>query len=97
MRVRLKFDGTWHIEERWKIRFAEAKQVLIAWLKDHPRIIERVQEEYRAIKQIGVRSLEAARKPPFAQHEPTVREKKIGRNAPCICGSGKKYKKCCGK
>jgi preprotein translocase subunit SecA len=22
--------------------------------------------------------------------------KKIGRNAPCPCGSGKKYKKCCG-
>lgn len=22
-------------------------------------------------------------------------EKKIGRNAPCICGSGKKYKRCC--
>lgn len=22
---------------------------------------------------------------------------KIGRNAPCTCGSGKKYKKCCGK
>lgn len=22
---------------------------------------------------------------------------KIGRNAPCSCGSGKKYKKCCGK
>jgi len=27
----------------------------------------------------------------------TVRkEKKIGRNDPCPCGSGKKYKKCCG-
>lgn len=24
-------------------------------------------------------------------------ETKIGRNDPCICGSGKKYKKCCGK
>jgi SWIM/SEC-C metal-binding protein len=23
-------------------------------------------------------------------------EKKIGRNDPCPCGSGKKYKKCCG-
>jgi preprotein translocase subunit SecA len=23
--------------------------------------------------------------------------KKIGRNDPCPCGSGKKYKKCCGK
>lgn len=22
---------------------------------------------------------------------------KIGRNAPCPCGSGKKYKKCCGE
>ena len=25
-----------------------------------------------------------------------VAEKKIGRNEPCPCGSGKKYKKCCG-
>jgi len=29
---------------------------------------------------------------------PIVREEpKIGRNDPCPCGSGKKYKKCCGK
>lgn len=26
-----------------------------------------------------------------------VKEKKIGRNEPCPCGSGKKYKQCCGK
>ena len=26
-----------------------------------------------------------------------VKETKVGRNDPCICGSGKKYKKCCGK
>ena len=26
-----------------------------------------------------------------------VKENKIGRNDPCPCGSGKKYKKCCGK
>ena len=30
--------------------------------------------------------------------QPVVRETpKVGRNAPCPCGSGKKYKKCCGK
>jgi hypothetical protein len=29
--------------------------------------------------------------------QPFVREPKIGRNDPCPCGSGKKYKKCCGK
>jgi preprotein translocase subunit SecA len=28
--------------------------------------------------------------------EPAHRGKKIGRNEPCPCGSGKKYKKCCG-
>ena len=26
-----------------------------------------------------------------------VKEKKLGRNDPCPCGSGKKYKFCCGK
>jgi preprotein translocase subunit SecA len=28
---------------------------------------------------------------------PVKRDKKVGRNDPCPCGSGKKYKKCCGK
>ncbi len=34
-----------------------------------------------------------------AQDETQVVEKprKVGRNEPCPCGSGKKYKKCCGK
>ena len=29
--------------------------------------------------------------------KPIVKGKKVGRNDPCPCGSGKKYKKCCGK
>lgn len=29
--------------------------------------------------------------------KPVVNKNKIGRNDPCPCGSGKKYKKCCGK
>ena len=29
--------------------------------------------------------------------ETVVKGKKIGRNEPCPCGSGKKYKKCCGR
>jgi preprotein translocase subunit SecA len=33
-----------------------------------------------------------------AKRKPVKRsEKKVGRNAPCPCGSGKKYKKCCGR
>ena len=26
-----------------------------------------------------------------------VKKKKISRNEPCVCGSGKKYKHCCGR
>ena len=34
----------------------------------------------------------------YVEKPQTVRgTKKIGRNEPCPCGSGKKYKKCCGK
>ena len=32
-----------------------------------------------------------------ATNKPKVNKSKIGRNDPCICGSGKKYKNCCGK
>ncbi|WP_371747991.1 UPF0149 family protein [Hahella aquimaris] len=32
----------------------------------------------------------------FQHHDPLVREEpKVGRNDPCPCGSGKKFKKCC--
>lgn len=33
---------------------------------------------------------------PLVKTQPIRTEPKIGRNAPCPCGSGKKYKKCCG-
>ena len=36
---------------------------------------------------------EGAEKPKTARRN----AKKVGRNAPCPCGSGKKYKKCCGR
>ncbi|MDO4283334.1 MAG: preprotein translocase subunit SecA [Clostridia bacterium] len=32
-----------------------------------------------------------------SKREPVKSDKKIGRNEPCPCGSGKKYKHCCGK
>jgi preprotein translocase subunit SecA len=32
-----------------------------------------------------------------AKPQPAKRSAKIGRNQPCPCGSGKKYKRCCGR
>nr|WP_320411525.1 preprotein translocase subunit SecA [Candidatus Hakubella thermalkaliphila] len=34
---------------------------------------------------------------PAAKKQTTVHRVKVGRNDPCPCGSGKKYKKCCGR
>ena len=33
----------------------------------------------------------------YNQSKTVVKAKKVGRNEPCPCGSGKKYKQCCGK
>ena len=61
--------------------------------------LQRLEEERRQEKE---RELEMARRSSGdnadSERKPVRRsEEKIGRNAPCPCGSGKKYKKCCGK
>ena len=98
--VRLPFKGDWVIEEYWEITLSEAKRVVPAWLKENPGVIDELKPQYQAIKEAGRRSLEQEKKEKEGirnlMHLPTVREKKPGRNDPCPCGSGKKYKKCCG-
>ncbi len=45
----------------------------------------------------NIRSKNATQKPIAPpRREPIVKNNKVGRNDPCPCGSGKKYKKCCG-
>ena len=39
-----------------------------------------------------IKDIQEGKSPPIIRDEP-----KIGRNDKCPCGSGKKYKKCCGK
>lgn len=60
-----------------------------------PPDLQRKQDELDAqrARQMDIESFVQARRPPPA---PTAPEK-IGRNQPCPCGSGKKYKRCCGK
>jgi len=52
------------------------------------------QEKSKRIK-AGLPGEEDALLPPPV--EPIKTPKSAGRNDPCPCGSGKKYKKCCGK
>jgi preprotein translocase subunit SecA len=52
------------------------------------------------IYRVGIKKEEAPAKSPMAQaaqRNEAAATKKVGRNDPCPCGSGKKYKKCCGR
>lgn len=48
--------------------------------------------------QITIRTIPDQPEPnqPEPKQQPVRKEKTVGRNDPCPCGSGKKYKKCCG-
>lgn len=52
---------------------------------------EKNVERKRVAKITGTNQGEQESKP-----QTVVKSKKVGRNEPCPCGSGKKYKKCCG-
>jgi preprotein translocase subunit SecA len=77
----------------YKFEAYEAFQSMVYSIKEdvvryilRVRIIERPEERKMVMNQ----GEEAVKKPIQV-------EKKIGRNDPCPCGSGKKYKKCCGR
>ncbi|MFH1843942.1 MAG: preprotein translocase subunit SecA [bacterium] len=67
--------------------------------------VEQVQTEHKAVDLYSQQPAAAPGQPPQApagpdqpgQKRPVQRElPKVGRNDPCPCGSGQKYKKCCG-
>ncbi len=72
-------------------------------LQDRSDVLERAIDLYGELgnhqeadalkKELGA----LARLEPTKHINTPVRSEKVGRNDPCPCGSGKKYKKCCGK
>jgi uncharacterized protein len=60
---------------------------------DMLRLLPDAMSEYA---QMGKAIAQALQEDYLSAHTP-VRSEKIGRNQPCPCGSGKKYKKCCGR
>ncbi len=70
---------------------------VLYWIQ--PASEEQVREEKRKAKAKQRRLIHASVKDREAPVVATVKrdKPKIGRNDPCPCGSGKKYKKCCGR
>lgn len=61
---------------------------------DKQRLIERREKELEAMKMI---SADDSKSENNAESSVRRDEDKVGRNERCSCGSGKKYKKCCGE
>jgi preprotein translocase subunit SecA len=58
----------------------------------HAQVVEEPRQQLEQVVEGHGESPRAARTDPIKSSDAD----KIGRNDPCICGSGKKYKKCCG-
>ncbi|WP_041671974.1 preprotein translocase subunit SecA [Sulfurospirillum barnesii] len=83
-----------------QIKFESFKTLHIVQLRDNK------EEEERHVMEEMIRKMEAANaqttllhQDPFGNEDgdEASQEKKTARNEPCPCGSGKKYKQCCGK
>ena len=81
-------------EEKVSSVFAQIPQEFL-----HPqstRIRDLPKEEQK--RPMDLKAPQAPQAPSAEAPRPFTREgRKVGRNEPCPCGSGKKYKKCCGK
>ena len=109
--MRLK-EGDGFEEEKRSVDCDEMNRLMKAFQVEVPNLQQEVLRRLRKVKERGrimakehisrrqvQRVLGSLSSEPEAlqSSEPVTVKKKIGRNEPCPCGSGKKYKKCCGK
>lgn len=83
------------------VKLGSIKQPAIVRVQDQHRAVELLsfckKNDWHVIigiepdKQEDISDIEKLINPP----KPVVANSKRGRNEPCVCGSGKKYKKCC--
>jgi hypothetical protein len=60
---------------------------------------QEVRRRFREMKRVSAALPEALGEagPAIPKHIPDEPGRKVGRNAPCPCGSGRKFKRCCGR
>ncbi|MFK7973532.1 MAG: YecA family protein [Rickettsiaceae bacterium] len=74
--------------------YLEFEKVFKTMIEQDPKYAERIKRHYKLFR-IKLHNSSEAKKKIQNIISPKKDLKKIGRNEPCSCGSGKKYKKCC--
>jgi len=106
----VRLDGRREVEKGHACSLDQATDILAAWWERFGEDLAVLKSRYKTIKQIGRRSLPRRRAkllggaglaqpavPVGYRADPSHPKRRTGRNDPCPCGSGKKYKKCCGR
>jgi len=96
--IRVPFQDEIEIDDKLtRYSKEEIKKIYDHWLKSDLQVMDILETRYRMMKRVGQSLVERHPSKKPHKHTAGVGQKKIGRNDPCSCGSGKKYKKCCGK
>ena len=99
--AQLSFDGRAEVVECQRGTMGEAKTVLSAWQEHYGDDLRELRWRYEKVKQIARRSvlgrIGVSDRYDLLPEELAPATVRTGRNEPCPCGSGKKFKKCCGQ
>lgn len=90
--ARVSLDGAYELLEVRQGTREDAAHAVEVWRERFPEHMGALQWRYEKMHQIGRRS---GRCPPVST--PASSEQTPGRNEPCPCGSGRKYKNCCAR
>ena len=80
-----------------RMQLENPEELAAAERKRRAEAEQQMQFQHAQANELGASTTDAAEQQPL-RAAPFVRDdRKVGRNEPCPCGSGKKYKQCCGR
>ncbi len=80
-----------------RMQLENPEELAAAERKRRAEAEQQMQFQHAQVNELGASEPDSAEQQP-ARAAPFVRDdRKVGRNEPCPCGSGKKYKQCCGR
>ena len=87
------------LREYQEVGFEKFETMIMNIENDVTKFINRAQVQNNLKREAVVKDARASSGKEEVKRKPVVKKanEKVGRNDPCPCGSGKKYKNCCGK
>ena len=86
-------DNMEHLRDSVRLRAYGQKDPLVEYKNEGMRLFQRLLDAFQSMVVDTIYKVDLV--PASPQVAPQQGRAKVGRNDPCPCGSGKKYKKCC--